>query len=177
MQPKTNYNQPEFDENSLAWLKRLMAMPATRESISLGMFNLSIEGIIRVCLNQDASKPVNLDEDTLARCLKHLSEDDINPDLKSWALAVLAAALVSLEGTFRLKMVRRRRGPRAMQSSDHLENMAQKVWIAKAVEEAAARGDRSPNKVAQRATDCSEDGVKDAKAYVKRMRRLADGQG
>jgi hypothetical protein len=55
--------------------------------------------------------------------------------------------------------------------------MAQKVWIAKAVEEAAARGDRSPNKVAQRATDCSEDGVKDAKAYVKRMRRLADGQG
>ena len=87
---------PEIGENAPGWLRRLMAMPATKRSVSLGMFNLSIEGIIRVCLDKDASQAVEFDTETLSRCLRHLSEDGINPDLKSWALAVTTPSAIPI---------------------------------------------------------------------------------
>lgn len=176
MVTETDDSQPDFDESSPAWLKRLMAMPATKTSMSLGMFNLSIEGIIRVCLDQDASKPVELSAEMLAPCLKHLSEDDIDPDVKSWALAVLAAALASQEGTFKLKLSQQRRGPPAMQASDQAEAMTRSFYIARSAKDAAARGERSPSKVAAREHGASADEVKDAKALVMRLQRLADQQ-
>ncbi|MFZ4381319.1 MAG: hypothetical protein ACOYO0_05045 [Sandarakinorhabdus sp.] len=177
MKPVSETKRPDFDENSPPWLKRLMLQPETKSSMSLGMFNLSIEGIIRVCLNQDASEPVEINTEVLARCLHHLSEDHVGIDLKNLALAVLAAALVAKEGSYKLTLSQERTGPPPRQSSDEAETMVRRIQIAKSAEAAAARGERSPNKVAAREHDCSEDEVKAANALVKKAKRLIEEQG
>lgn len=141
----------------------------------LGMFDYSIESIVRMCFRADASKSVIIDKSTLHRSLMHLASDKAHPDLKSWALVVISQALLSNDGANRLHLSQHEAGHAKPQKSRQLEEMVELIPIAKSAEKAKSQGIRYFNKVASREHNCDSNKVKRAtKLYLKLQKMAAE---
>lgn len=158
------------------WTERLMNNPEVRQWMQVGMFDFDLESIIRLTLRKDSSKKVDFSEGGLAACIWHLAGDDVSSDIKSWALAVIARTLAGQDGAYRLILKQRSAGRASPQKSDQLERSIRAFYIARSAEQAEARGDSSPNKVAAREHNCSLAEVKRARQQTRDLRELARSQ-
>jgi hypothetical protein len=162
---------------NVGWTERLMARDDIRLMIATGRFDLSIESIIRMCEKVDASEHIEISEESLAASIWHLAGDDVPPDFKSWALAVIAKAVAKQEGSYKLVLKQQSTGRPPPQKSDVLDRMIDRFNIARSAEQFEAAGVNGPNKAAAREHGCDLEEVKRARAETRDLRALAEKSG
>jgi hypothetical protein len=147
-------------------MARLVSDPTVNVYIEAGIFNLSIESIIRIHLNKDYNERVEISKEKLAEALIYFSRDDINIDLKNFVICVLADALAGNDQSHKLILKQQAPGRSAPQTSDMAADFVRCFDIDRTVREARRAGQRSPNKVAALQHGCSLAEVKRARKFI-----------
>lgn len=174
----TDQTHDHYDSHAqnVGWTERLMARDDIRLKMATGIFDFTIESIIRMCRDAEASKEVEISPDVLAACIWHLAGDDVPTDLKSWALAIIASAVASQEGNYKLVLKGQSRGPYKPQKSDLMDRTMRRFYIDRSAEKFEAEGVTGHNKAA-REHGCDLEEVKRARAETRDLRALAEKSG